>query len=364
VVQTRYLPLFSDRPHAALVALLSLVPWMWSVVITDLSRFLFESDNVHAMEATFDALKAHITDPAILETLRFIGSDEEDDIYLSVAQLCSLVVPQLETEDLLLLARFYTSCLLYGDKTMISPLYSVVTGLLSYSMDSQKVAVALGAFVASVRRDKNEARRSYRDIFLAAYDRTGVHATKAPDIVPSVWSQIMLFERIVAVKIPHLYEVGQADVATMSLQDLNSFPPMIPFEQCLRGSDKFQLLTDLLTQYRFEPFVSWWEFTAKLMASVVDTEELEGLRHAMKLGDLRLRSSFEEILENIEVRQEVVPQEYAPAAIEEEEENHEEVGGDPYAFVFVQSRLFLPSSNSVYAIGEDLNEGESFEQNV
>jgi hypothetical protein len=51
-----------------------LVPWMWSVVIADLSCFLSDSPAVLAMEATFEA---HFDDDAIRAPLEFIGSDDE-----------------------------------------------------------------------------------------------------------------------------------------------------------------------------------------------------------------------------------------------------------------------------------------------
>jgi hypothetical protein len=162
-----------------------------------------------------------------------------------------------------------------------------------------------------------------------------------------------MFERIVAVKIPHLYEVSIADIANISILELNSFPPLLPADAALLQGERFKAFHTVLSAYRFEPFMLWYELTAKLLASLVGRGDWADLRRTIAVGELKLRTTFTEILKQIEVAP-VKEADEGEQIVEEEEEVHEEQpAADPYAFVFLPSQTFVPTVEDVNVVGNE-----------
>jgi hypothetical protein len=358
VLQTGFLALFSDGANASLVALLALMPWMWYVVITNTNRFLFDSPDVLMMDATLTALKRQIQDE-IIHALDFLDSAQEVDIFLSVTHLCSVVVPMVATEDLLVIVTFFTSCVDRCHKSMRSPIYSVATGILNCAIDKPAIAAALAPFTRKVLLDQKESRRSYREMYLEAFeavagpadDQSHEFATK----IDHSWPDLKMFSRIVAVTIPHLYEVGDAVVSSMKLNDLNGFPPLLPFEPVLLSAERFRLFENVLRQHRFEPFMGWWENVGKLTASLIITEDLDLMKHTVRVSELDLGQTFSKLLDTIEVRGSGMLEEYHPLPDDEEEEDLADGApeGDAYAFAFVEAERFMVTVEQINEIGTD-----------
>jgi hypothetical protein len=352
VIQTGFKTLFGDGEASILVALLSLLPWMWAVVITEMSRFLFDSPQVLIMEATFESLKRFISDPAILNCLSFIGSDEDVDVFANIATLCEIIVPQIPTSDLLLITKFFHHCLVWGDKSLSSPTYAVVAHIVSHAIDKQPILERLGPLTAIVEKDQNESRCSYRDLYMEV---CAVVKDLAPEEEQSgVWPDLVLFERIVVVKIPHLYEVNVSDIANISILDLTSFPPLLPFDVVLLQGERFKRFFAVLSQYRFEPFMQWYELTGKLLASLVGRLDWGDLRRTIAVGELKLKTTFSTILKQIEI----TPQNEINDTEQNQEEEEDLIeekqpAADPYAFVFLTSQTFVPSVSDVNIIGNE-----------
>jgi hypothetical protein len=351
VIQTNFKTLFGDGEASILVALLSLLPWMWSVVITEMSRFLFDSPPVLMMEATFESLKGFIKDSAILDCLSFIGSDDDVDVFADIAHLCAIVVPQIQTTDLVLVVNFFQHCLAWGDKSLTSPTYAVVAHIVTHAVDKQPVLDSIAALTAIVQNDHDESRRSYRDLYLGVCGEAFPASSREEE--KTAWPELVMFERIVAVKIPHLYEVNLADITSISILELNSFPPLLPADAILLQGDRFKGFYAVLSQYRFEPFMLWYELTGKLLASLVGRDDWAELRRNMTVGELKLRTAFAEVLSQIEV---TPPKEVdeAEQVVEEEEETAEEPPpSDAYIFVSVPAQTFVPSVADVNVIGNE-----------
>jgi hypothetical protein len=333
---------------------------MWSVVITDQSRFMFNSPSVVMIEATYASLKRRIKNEQILKALSFIGSDEEIDIFMNISDLCGLIVPFIPTSNLILVIKFFTSCLTHGQKSMWSPLYSVATGVINSAREKRAVVAALADFTARVRGDKNPGRRSYREIYCEAYFPIANSRLILQNETPEpagYWPEMPMFERIVAVKIPHLYEVSVSEVSNITLTDLNSFPPLLPFEPILLTSNKFQVFQNVLCMFRFEPFTTYRELTMKLLTSLVRSDDLADIKHAIKLSDLHMHSTVKEILPHIEIQSNPNPDMQSEALEDEEESKHEEVPPtDPSALVFVQPVRFLPTVDDINTVGNELFE--------
>jgi hypothetical protein len=355
VIQTNFIGLFADAENAIYIAVLSLLPWMWSVVITDNSRYIYDSPSVLMMEATKESMRARITDTQVLDALLLIGGNEEVDVFSLTSQLCAIIVPRILTADLVMLAKFFTNCLKFGHKSMKSPLYSIVANVIRSATEPEPLVRALSQFTSVVASDKNESRRSYTELYL------GVLPT-VPEIEELLeearvkWPEMEMFERIVAVNIPHLYDVSLSELSNISITDLNSFPPLLPWEPILLENERFGTFYDVLAQLRFEPFMGWSEWTAKLLASLVRTDDLDGMSHSVKFAEIKVHSALRQVLDKLDAAQAPVvetgeegqeqPEEVAIEAAPEEAK-------DPYSFVFVVPDLFLPSLDEINVIGLD-----------
>jgi hypothetical protein len=350
-IQTNFVNLFSDSPNAVFVAVLALLPWMWSIVITDISRFMFNSPSVALMEQTYLTLTKLINNQEILDKLMFVKSGEECDIFLHVHQLCEQIVPLIKTSDLVLVIKFFTHALEFGDKSMISPIYSIVARIVQNAPEKQPILDSLAVFTGLVERDKNASRRSYRELYLETYQSATAGRPLAQQEQPvcEQWPELVMFERIVADKIPHLYEVSVATIGNINIADLNSFPPLLPFEAQLREMPKFKLSFEVLGQYRFEPFMTWWEATNKLLASLISSEKLVAGQQTTQ--GLLVHTVFKQALAEVKVQP---SKEELELTVTEEGEVKEEPEGDPYAFVFLEATKFVPGVDEINQVGDEL----------
>jgi hypothetical protein len=354
VLQTGYLPLFSDGEDAVYVALLSLLPWMWSILITDIARYIFDSPAVKTLGATHGVLCQLIADEEISKALSFLVSEEEIDVFSRTADLCGLIVPRIRTSELIILCKFFTNCLKFGDKYMKSPLYSVCGQIVVRALDQEPIIEALGSFTKLVERDKNEGRRSYVELYLELLPTRG-HERRMNEIGHDKFPVMEMFERIVAVSIPHLYEVNLSEISSLSVVDLNSFPPLIPFDMALRRSGRLKILNDVMHSYRFEPFATWGEITAKLHTSMIDTEGLDVMRR--RKPNFKVQAALSELVVKQQLRSQSMD-------CENDSTGMDQRGGSsgekisPYGFIFIEAESFVPTVDEINLVGNDLFEDD------
>ena len=55
-----------------------------------------------------------------------------------------------------------------------------------------------------------------------------------------VFKEIPMYERIVAMNIPHLYDVNANEAKFSNFDDLNSFPPLLPNNWKLLSNERFK----------------------------------------------------------------------------------------------------------------------------
>jgi hypothetical protein len=315
------------------------------------------------MESTCESLCKNISDQAVRDLLSVLGSDEEVDIFKTISDLCTIIVPLISDDDLAMICKFFGRCLAYGDKSMCTPLYSIAAKIVEVAPAKALVVSALKNFTIRVRQDKSEARRSYREMYLAAYSETAGPdfidlQVRLPSLNLEYWPELSMFERIVAVKIPHLFELNQSEVSAISITDLNAFPPLLPFDPSLLSNAKFKNINSCLAQYRFEPFCSYWELTTKLLASLVQSDDLAEMRQPIHLEHLNCKATFEETLAKIEIKAEPQVDDYQDDMehLEEEKQEEEPPAADPYAFMFLKPMKFVPAVNEINLIGNELFE--------
>jgi hypothetical protein len=164
-----------------------------------------------------------------------------------------------------------------------------------------------------------------------------------------------MFERIVAVSIPHLYEVNLSEISALSLVDLNSFPPLVPFNKTLRRSERFKVLNDVLQTYRFEPFATWGEITAKLHTSMVDTEGLDVMKK--RKTDFKVHAVLSELVSKHELRVQTMENRDDSARADQRDGAAQE-NNSPYGFIFLEAEHFVPTVDEINLVGNELFEDE------
>ena len=112
---------------------------------------------------------------------------------------------------------------------------------------------------------------------------------------PPEFPSLPIFERIVAVEIPHLYDFTATEAQSITFNELNSFPPLFPLDYNLSQFEKFQALKAAVKYIRCEPFFSWTELLSKLHTSLIETDS----SHTKSLLSITEDNNFGKIILDI-----------------------------------------------------------------
>ncbi|OHT04356.1 hypothetical protein TRFO_28113 [Tritrichomonas foetus] len=370
LVQSCYPLIFSESENWAYVALLSLIPWLWSVIITDISRFFFSSPSVHMMEATIEALGSFINDEPIVIFFQMMMSDEEMDVFTIIANVCKLIVPIISTEELILIANFFTNILMYGNKSFKMPLYSVVTHILNYAQDKEAVAAAFTPFTDIVKRDYKITRATYVKMCLSAFEKAVGENPIDPNLIfnkndPQELPPYPIFERIVAVDIPHLYDFTSTEAQSITFQEINSFPPICPEDLNLYSCPKFQQLKGILRYVKCEPFFTWTDLINRLHTSLIETEDVEIMQRFELSCQLDISKVLLDVVANIEKDEKLIEEQEEQLLQQQlmmqqqqmmQEESYEQafMEDDPFSFIFMKADMFVPTVDEANYVGMEL----------
>lgn len=449
LVQDCYPLIFSESPTWMYLALLCLLPWMWSVIITDINRFFFWSPSVQRLEATSIAFSQFIQDEQVRHFFSVLMSEEEIDVFSEIEKVCSIIIPMIPTDELVLAANFFTNCLEYGQKTLKMPLYSVTTHMLAKSNDKMKIATSLHQFTDIIKKDVKASRRTYIKMYFEALNQTGLKFNlnldedtdtessqiniaetqnestimstsmsismsmstssqfidndndsgkkkkkkKIIDIQltgpldPQEFPSLPIFERIVAVEIPHLYDFTATEAQGITFNELNSFPPLFPIDLNIAQFEKFQNLKAAVKYIRCEPFCSWTELLSKLQTSLIETDNQENfakrfylstkdknfgqiildvvksLKKDEDLNDDQTQNDQQCEVANIvidgsnpavENLEEVYDYEQIPDQNFDDDVQMPIFDSDPFTFVYLTPKMFVPTIEQANLIGADV----------
>ena len=376
IVQTSYPIMFSESEFWAYTALLSLLPWMWNVIITDINRFFFMSQNVQMMEQTINSFMSFFAnDEIILNFFHLMLGDEEVDVFAEIKTVCAFIIPFIPMEDLIRVANFFTNCLIYGPKSFKMPLYSIVIHMISMASDKQQIALAFNEFSMRVKMDKKASRKTYVQMYNEALDEA-LQSFSAPnqsgiateelnekDKNNSQLPDLPIFERIVAVDIPHMYDFTVTEAQTITFNELNSFPPLFPNDPSIFKFDKFKELKNIIKYIKCEPFFSWNDLITKLHTSLIETENVEISQKFETLMSLHAADIMTKIIESIKMddaendeTKDMQQSNQQPIAQEDEQNQYEELFmmKDAFGFIFLKPEMFVPTVDEANYIGMEL----------
>ncbi|KAH0793712.1 hypothetical protein GPJ56_002433 [Histomonas meleagridis] len=202
----------------------------------------------------------------------------------------------------------------------------------------------------------------YVNLYLQALKDTKITETfEENSIKPEVFPQLDIFERIVVVDVPHLYEIQSVDSKLLSFNDLNSLPPLLPIDERLASNERFQNMSSLLKLFRCEPIVSWNELLEKCITYLIESEDLNDMMKKKSMSTCRIESGINEILNMINEQPQQTDdiKEEEEEIVEEMNESDELVislGQDPFSLISLNAKMFIPTVDEVNYIGNDLFE--------
>jgi hypothetical protein len=251
IVQSRFFRLFNPKDNAVYTIFLLLMPWIWKIVMTDLSRFIFTSSDAQLLEGTLDIFRAFLVEEEIQVGLDAVREAQETEFYDSVKDLFRVALTRVDQDDLQLIATFYTSMLRHGDKNLKIPLYSLATILIDQIPET---ATNLLSFAELVKEDVKNRRIQLQATFLERIPSAVEPVPKAP-VAPFPF--LKLTERIVVVDVPHLYEVDALSERASLCEDINGFIPICPIDPIFLKVEKVRVIREMLEKVDIPPFQRW-----------------------------------------------------------------------------------------------------------
>ena len=209
----------------------------------------------------------------IVESLSTVFLDESVDLFIVLKSVSDLVIPLVDDEGIQRIGHFYAMCCVNSKNSFHIPIYSISSKILKYSTDKPKTAKLLTDLTNYIIDDTKSSRKLYVDVYLkelqqvigeeaflnlkssrASLHETGSHVHFADSSFITdlknvdsdlqnekeiTFADVPMYERIVAINIPHLYEVDANGVLSANFNDLNSFPPLLPNNSKLLKDQKF-----------------------------------------------------------------------------------------------------------------------------
>ena len=355
IVIQNYPCLLTSKDNWMYVVLVLLMPWMWKVVMTDMSRFMFTSEDAERMDSTIEVLKHSVSNKVITEGLDMIIENEDLYCYDAIQDVFREALKFIEPDDVPMIVHFYTVMLMNGDKHMKLPLYTLTTLILESLPESIKY---LKEFTVIAEGDQDKKNQFYRKYLSAV--RHKVSDMKDIEYVEmetnTYFPLFPLMERIVVVDTPHLYEFDEGPEAAALCVNLNAFLPICPIEPCFDGVPIMQRIRNGLERLEMPPFSEWSSQIGKGMTFIFDDNNT-GKKKTINLDGATFNQHIPKTLSSI-----------APEVSHDTIETiflRSEAAGDPSAFIFIgdpkdlvvlMPNAFVPSFQVVNECGQELFE--------
>ena len=344
--------LLTQKENWMYIVLVLLMPWMWKVVMTDMSRFIFTSEDAALMDSTIEILQNSVSNPVITAGLDVI-ENQDASCYDAIQDVFREALKHIESDDIPMIARFYTSILFHGDKDMKLPLYALAALLVEAIPDSVKYMREFSVFAEGDPDRRNQFGRKY----LAAVRSQAANLQESDYIEfekSNRFPVLRLMERIVVVDTPHLYEFDEGPETTAQCGNLNGFLPICPVDPCFVDVPVVQRIRNSLERMEMPPFRDWSSQIGKGMTFLFDDKNTG--KTNIVLEDVRFN--------------ELIPKTTTSIAPEVSHDTMETIFlrsevGDPYDFIYigdpkdlvvVAPNAFVPSFDVVNGCGQELFE--------
>lgn len=317
MVQLRCPALFSNSEVWMYTALLSLMPWMWSVVITDISRFLTKTPKVIMMQNTVRTLCDYIDDDKVKRAIEKLFSVNKmaltEDMFTLAMNLVEMVMNKIDQDDIPIICKFFTNCLKSGSRSLIVPLYTIATSIVKFAKNKKEVFDAISRFIDIALEQENsdpdiklytqlftdelEAQMALEDIDDTML-RSESCSTQSSDIECISFPDFNFFDRIVAILVPRLHECGSPDPKPQTFATIQQFPLMNPCIDGLEDCERFTELTNIFKQIQVDPFSQNYELCTKMRSTFIDTEALKMMRETEKVDVIKIDEIIKSVLDN------------------------------------------------------------------
>ena len=380
LIQANFPNLFSDSTKWIYTALLSLLPWIWTIILTDLNQFRFHTRSVQMLIKTHSIIikflqeysnsadissESKVVNQKIINSLKLVISDEKFDLYHEMIKITEKIVHLMDQDHLKSLAIFFKNYLRYGPSFSKIPLYSIVTKILETSKESAKY---FSGFITVASSDMDSARKVYIDLLMDKFTTVekAVNVYKFPNLI--------LFDRIVAILIPQMYEYNPSENIIKDFDDFQSLPPILPRETnlslnpnirtgnkeihdslYLMQNKKYVNLIQTFHKMKIDPFYSWSEILSKMHTSLIDDDLLLNKKmHSAQ--DIKINRIMTQVLNQIheETINSTIEVNDVQSETQSTEMNDAYNISDPYEFISLEPFMFVPSFEEVNYIGDEL----------
>jgi hypothetical protein len=346
IVQSGFPQLLNAKGNWMYTSLLTLLPWIWKIVVTDMSRFIFTSEEVGLLDGTINTLRMKIPVPELQDELAALIQDTDCDLPASMDRICSMALEYVNDDDLRPITKFYTSMLRTGDRFIRVPLYVLATCIVQ---NRRSTAAMFGDFAVLVQREANREDGKGRRQQLQATFLDAMGDLPSSAVLPDRRFPVLkMLERIVVVNVPHLYDFEILAETSGLCEDLNSFVPMCPLDPLFFRVDRIRLIRETLEKVDLSPYHEWSDLMVKGMTFLYDEAQMvKQTVNLEALFDVSLFVSvptagvdFEAVSEQDELRRASVE-----GSVVNQTENE---------LVVVGPEAFLPTMEMVNEIGHEL----------
>jgi len=307
IVQSKLAILFNSKENWLYVCLLLLLPWIWKIVMTDLSRFTFTSEEAELVEGTLAQMKSQLLEKEIQVSLDSAIEGQESIFYDSINDLFTIAFGHVDQEDISLIIQFYTLLLKNGDKSLKIPLYTLATLLLEISPES------INKFTKFANLVKDDVKDRTLQLQARFLEKIPIDLITPTEVVDLSFPFLKLTEKIVVVDVPHLYEIDALNERTALCIDLNSFIPVCLMDPAFLVVEKVQKIRESLENVDLAPFQKWSRMIAdgmtflygerQIVKHVINVQKLQGIR--LDVPILAIECD-DEIVEESEVQEEEI----------------------------------------------------------
>ena len=170
---------------------------------------------------------------------------------------------------------------------------------------------------------------------------------------------IEMFQRVIAVNVPHLFEVQSADEYYSTFNDINMMPPPVPNDSMLLDYPSIRKLAEIQIRITCEPYTGWSDLLSRLHTALTDTYFFIE-NQVKKVGYLDIPNIFEQIFADKDVINETRSRAVSGAVSDETDQDHIEEDGDilqnPYSVFVIGAEMFIPTVDETNLVGADLFE--------
>ena len=408
LINIKFTPLMDTKSCCYETAILALLPWFWMSASLSLKRYSRYGNEIIETLQTLKTISIsdsyaddflHILDK-LLAVFQLNDTKPLRRIMLNIAsKLIDMIDNKIHLDDnaqsnddendfnnpntkktiqeekndfFKWISSFYTAALEYRPKKLKVPLVLISSIIIQKYPEFKNYLKKFLGILSKNNSDNNDDVSSFISEFNNSNEITNDEDDK--EISHSTFPSLSLFDRIVVVIVPHLYESNLADQINEEFNDLNSFPPLFPInDDNILKNDKFRNLEEHITQIEVVPFADWEQILQKMQFELIDSgfvpRKLVTTTPKIDVQSILLAELESAIQTNAKQKSDpnremevIAPEITENEEVQCEDEDLQEIPDpsndlylpNPYDFVVLGSSYFLPSLDFANSVGDEL----------